>query len=208
MIDVFLPLAVAVIVGLALGLEREMSHRPAGLRTQLLVTVGTTIFVLAGRSYAPEEVSRISANVMTGIGFLGAGVILQHQGAVRGMTTASLIWVNGALGLAIALEKYFLVAIGALIALAALKFLGVVEKRIGLKCRTLKYQLITTESEKVIQFVQDALAECHYQEGPLSFDRKNGQLTLKFTFCSSPDKHNKFVEKLRKLPEVTEIQVV
>ncbi len=66
-----IPLAAAVAIGLVLGFEREMSHKPAGLRTQLLITVGTAIFVLSGKSFSQAEAPRIAANVVTGLGFLG-----------------------------------------------------------------------------------------------------------------------------------------
>ena len=88
----YLPaLAVAAAIGLALGLERETAHKPAGLRTQLLVTFGTALFVLAGRTLGEDGGSRVAANVLTGLGFLGGGVILHQRGAVRGLTTAALI---------------------------------------------------------------------------------------------------------------------
>jgi len=82
------PLSAAYCCGLILGLERELAHKPAGLRTQVLISLGTTMFVLTGQQMGGES-ARITANVITGFGFLGAGVVLQHQGTVRGMTTGS-----------------------------------------------------------------------------------------------------------------------
>ncbi len=94
--DFALPLGIALGIGAALGLERELAHKPAGLRTQALITFGTTLFIIAVQSMRPEEVGRVAANVLTGLGFLGGGVILRERGNVRGLTTAALIWVNGA----------------------------------------------------------------------------------------------------------------
>jgi|CXWL01.1.fsa_nt_gi putative Mg2+ transporter-C (MgtC) family protein len=200
------PLAVATGVGLVLGLEREMSHKPAGLRTQVLVTVGTAVFVLAGRSLGVEG-ARIAANVVPGLGFLGAGVILQHRGAVRGLTTAALIWVNGGLGLAAGLENYPLAGAGAVIALLTLQLLGRVEKRMATKCNVLQYQVTARESDELLRVVHEALSRCHLPEGPLSFDRQDGKIVIRFGFCNPPARHQEFVEKLHHMPEVMDLKV-
>lgn len=202
-----IPLAVAVAIGLLLGFEREISHKPAGLRTQLLITLGTAVFVLAGRSFAQAETPRIAANVITGLGFLGGGVILQHRGTVLGLTTAALIWVNGGLGMAAALENYRLAAVGTLITLMALQVLGQLERRLGKKCRVVQYEVRTRESELVVDAVHEALRRSHFQDGPLSFDRQNGDFRMRFAFCNPQSRHHEFVEQLRKLPDVIEIRV-
>ncbi len=201
------PLAVAVAIGLLLGFEREMSHKPAGLRTQLLITVGTALFVLSGKSLGEVEGPRIAANVITGLGFLGGGVILQHRGTVLGLTTAALIWVNGGLGMAAALENYRVAASGTLITLLALRLLGGVERRMGKKCRIFQYEVAARESEAVVRAVHEALRDSHFQEGPLSFDRQNGRLRMRFAFCNPQPRHQEFVDQLRKLPDVLEIKV-
>jgi putative Mg2+ transporter-C (MgtC) family protein len=136
--DHLIPLAVAVAIGLVLGLERELAHKPAGLRTQLLVTVGTTLFVLAGRRLGGEGAERIGANVVTGLGFLGAGVILQHRGNVRGLTTAALLWVNGALGVVAASRSYGLAAAGVAVTLVAMRVLGEISRREARHARRLR----------------------------------------------------------------------
>ena len=121
---IVIPLAAAFAIGILLGLEREMAHKPAGLRTQVLINVGTTVFVLAATSVGGSSAERVAANVLTGLGFLGAGVILQHGGSVRGLTTAALIWVNGSLGVAVGLGNYLLAGSGAVVALVALRSLA------------------------------------------------------------------------------------
>lgn len=201
------PLAVAFSVGLLLGLEREMSHKPAGLRTQLLITVGTTVFVLAGKAFGSVEEGRVAANVITGLGFLGAGVIFQHRGTVRGLTTAALIWVNGGLGLAVGLENYRLAAIGAVLALLALRFLGAVERRMGQKCRIFQYQVTARENDDLVRAVHEALERCHFQEGPLSFDRRQGEIRMRFGFCNPPSRHQEFAEKLRRMPALIDLRM-
>ncbi|MDT7531470.1 MgtC/SapB family protein [Sphingopyxis sp. SE2] len=206
--DMLLPLAVAAAVGLTLGLERELSRKPAGLRTQFLVTLGTAIFVLAGGSIPGMETGRVAANVVTGLGFLGAGVILQLRGTVRGLTTAALIWVNGALGLAAATKEYILAGVGVGLALAALRVLALIEKRLGEKWRILEYQITTYENENVIQAVYDALSKCRFQEGPLAFQRAEGTIRMHISFCDTPTRHREFMDRLRRMSDVTEIRAL
>ncbi len=202
-----LPLASAVAIGLLLGLEREMSHKPAGLRTQLLITVGTVLFVLAGKSLPGVEAARIAANVVTGLGFLGAGVIFVHRGTVRGMTTAAIIWVNGGLGLALAFENYRLAAAGVLIALMALRLLGAIERKMGQKCRIFQYDVTAREDEELIRAVHQELGRCHFPEGPLSLDRQNGTIRMRFGFCNPPSRHQEFVEALRRMPALIDLKM-
>ncbi len=97
-------LALAALLGSVLGLEREWHHRAAGLRTNMLVALGSAVFTLVAIELAgaagTSEASRIPAQVVTGIGFLGGGAILRERGSVRGLTTAATIWVNAAIGMA------------------------------------------------------------------------------------------------------------
>jgi len=167
--------------------------------------LGSTIFVLTGIRFGAEPV-RIAANVITGLGFLGAGVVLQHQGAVRGMTTSALIWVNGSLGVAIGLGQYQLALLGLFFALIALRLLGLFERFIKTKCHIVQYVVTTIGGEQATSVVEEALRLSHYQDGPLSFSRENDKLTLKFGFCNQPKRHRDFVDKLRELPEVLSVE--
>src|SRR6266849_10147168 len=100
-----LKLLMAMVCGGAIGLERELSRKPAGLRTNVLICVGAALFMIVSRHIgggAPyTDPARLVAQVVTGIGFLGAGVILQSRGSVIGLTTAATIFVVGAVGITI-----------------------------------------------------------------------------------------------------------
>ena len=103
-------LAAALLCGVCLGLERERKDKPAGLRTLVLITVGAALYMLVGRILplvvsGPHDIlrpdpSRIGSGVVTGIGFLGAGSIIHSRGSVHGLTTAAVIWIAAALGVA------------------------------------------------------------------------------------------------------------
>lgn len=127
--DVFLRLALAAGLGGAIGLEREYRQKPAGLRTNMLIALGSALFSIlsielgAGAS-SPD---RIAAQVVSGIGFLGAGAILRSGENVHGLTTAATIWVNAAIGMAAGLGAYSVAAGGATLTLVVLALLPVME---------------------------------------------------------------------------------
>ena len=99
--NVALRLIVAALCGASLGLEREYHQKPAGLRTNMLIAIGSALFTLVSIDLAPgASPDRIAAQVVTGIGFLGGGAIIRERGSVHGMTTAATIWVNSAVGMA------------------------------------------------------------------------------------------------------------
>jgi putative Mg2+ transporter-C (MgtC) family protein len=101
----WLRLGTAILCGVIIGLERQLRGKPAGIRTSILICLGTQIFVALGASFSGERVdpTRVLAQVVTGIGFVGGGVILARDGAVIGVTSAAVIWVLAALGAMIGL---------------------------------------------------------------------------------------------------------
>ena len=95
-------LLLAAALGALLGWERERRGRPAGIRTHLLVSVSAALFTIIGLAFDPSSPMRIAAGVVTGVGFLGAGMIIRDQGGVHGLTTAASIWGAAAIGTAVA----------------------------------------------------------------------------------------------------------
>ena len=125
--ETFIRLAVATLVGSVLGLNRELKGKPAGLRTHALVTLGAalaTVAMVQAASPDPNPVSRVAQGIITGIGFLGAGVILRDAAGqrVRGLTTAATIWIAASLGIACGLGYWAAVATATLLALVVLVF--------------------------------------------------------------------------------------
>lgn len=127
--------AISIGIGGLVGLERELEHKPAGLRTIILVCLGSTIFMLIGHELGliNSELGRIVAGVVTGIGFLGAGAIIRARGEVYGLTTAATIWLASGLGLAVGAGFYMLAIIACISVLVVLRLLGIVEKIINRK---------------------------------------------------------------------------
>jgi putative Mg2+ transporter-C (MgtC) family protein len=112
------PVLVATLFGSLIGLEREMRHKPAGIGTNLLICSGACIFALISARVDPLSPSRIASNILTGVGFIGAGLILKDgDGQIKGLTTAAGIWMAAAIGLAIGYNYYILGALGTIIAI-------------------------------------------------------------------------------------------
>lgn len=128
--EALLRLALAAALGGAVGLEREFRHKPAGLRTNMLIALGAALFSMLSVELGAGAGSpdRIAAQVVTGIGFLGAGAILRSGESVHGLTTAATIWVNAAIGMAAGLGSYTVATIAAAVTLGVLALMPVMEK--------------------------------------------------------------------------------
>lgn len=131
-------LLLALALGAAVGLERELSGKPAGLRTNILICVGAALFTelslvvaheFAGHGLIRADPGRVAAQIVSGIGFIGAGTILVSRGNVLGLTTAATLWVVAAIGMAIGLQLYAEAVGGAVFVVLTLFALGQLEKR-------------------------------------------------------------------------------
>ena len=120
-------LLASALLGAAIGFERERAGKPAGLRTHLLVTIGTTVFVLAATGYGmnSDGVSRVIQGIVTGIGFIGAGAILKldKKQEVHGLTTSAGIWMAAAIGVSVGLGELGLAVIATIIGVIVLSLL-------------------------------------------------------------------------------------
>ena len=119
--EILLRLILSVIAGGFIGLEREVVHKPAGVRTHMLVCLGSALFILITIESLPSEAARIIAGIATGIGFLGAGTIFKAKSEVHGLTTAASIWAVSAVGLAIGLGYYLMTIVSVVLVLIILQ---------------------------------------------------------------------------------------
>ena len=121
--DDILRIVLAIVLGAAIGLEREVSGKAAGLRTNVLICLGAAVFTIISRQMALKydaSVTRIAAQIVTGVGFLGAGAIIQDRAGVHGLTTAATIWLVASIGMACGAGFYQLAVISTLVAVAVL----------------------------------------------------------------------------------------
>lgn len=144
--DIFTRLLLSLIVGGIVGYERERKNRAAGLRTHILVCLGATIISLLQIDIANKAIamasannelsevikvdySRLGAQVITGVGFIGAGAIIRTKGNIKGLTTAATLWVVSCLGLAIGMGEYYISVLGVIIIVIVLVFLKIIEDK-------------------------------------------------------------------------------
>lgn len=145
---------ISFVIGTIVGIEREAHSQPAGLRTHILISIGSTIVMLIS-IYIPQtftqfqngDPGRIAAQVISGIGFLGAGAILKFGGNVKGLTTAASIWAMAALGLAVGAGMYAISFIGLMVILFALTIMDVFEKKVFKERTFRKIELVIKKKE-------------------------------------------------------------
>jgi putative Mg2+ transporter-C (MgtC) family protein len=128
-LELLVQLVLAVILGGAVGLERELKGKPAGLRTNILICLGATLFTVLSYRFGSGagDPGRVAAQVLTGVGFIGAGTILHMRGAVTGLTSAATIWVVAAIGMAVGARGYIEAMGATLVVMVVLAGLGPVE---------------------------------------------------------------------------------
>ena len=169
-LDVAVKLLLAGLAGGLVGLEREKHGRPAGLRTNLLVAVGSCVMVIVSEAFYTKyggfdaqsmlriDPSRVAAQIVTGVGFLGAGVILKEGPSVRGLTTAASLWTVAGLGMAFGMGFYSLGAIATVLVLISLTFLKKLDPIIR-KDRFLTLTVTAANREGLLDELQKIFAE-------------------------------------------------
>jgi len=118
-----LSIILAVALGAAIGLERELRHKAAGLRTNILICLGAAIFTIISKQMAAgqqDSLTRIAAQIVTGVGFLGAGAIIVDRAGIHGLTTAATIWLVASIGMACGAGLYSLAIVSTIIAITVL----------------------------------------------------------------------------------------
>jgi putative Mg2+ transporter-C (MgtC) family protein len=141
-------LLLAGVLGGLVGLERELRHKPAGLRTNMLICFGAALFTIISYEMAGTvggDHTRIAAQIIPGIGFIGAGVVIRGRGGVVGITSAATIFVMASVGMAVGAGMLMTAIFSSLILLVALVFLGAAEERFGLSMRLMTFRLRTED---------------------------------------------------------------
>lgn len=169
--DVLLRLVVSTLIGLFIGLERERHHRPAGMKTHIMVCLGATIVSLiqvqivcqalelasADPAYASvlgADLGRMGAQVISGIGFLGAGTILVKKGSIKGLTTAATLWLTACLGLAVGMG-YILIAVEAFAMVMAVLILLRVIQKIQFNRNIVSFEIYFSDSVHGMQILRN-----------------------------------------------------
>ncbi len=212
-LDIVLRLLLALALGGAIGLERERQERAAGLRTVTMVSLGSCLFTLlsigAFTGATNTDPSRVAAQIVTGIGFLGAGTIFLRKDLVRGLTTAATIWATAAVGMAAATGEYFAAFFTTLLVLVVLMVLKPIERRLFKRAEEATVSFLIPRRDGSIDAVRGALASVgavpqsiRFQEIAAGEDRVDFDLDVP-AGCSTQD----LLRQLRSVEGVHQISV-
>jgi putative Mg2+ transporter-C (MgtC) family protein len=193
-------LAVAAILGGIIGLEREIRHRPAGLRTNMFICFGAAMFTILSDVLAVEHLgdhTRIAAQIIPGIGFIGAGSILHTRGLTSGLTTASTLFVVAGVGMATGGGLYLTAVFATGVILIALFSLGYLEQNLNLKTLLMTYEVKGTSVDEISQEVNRIL-ECEHRMMQNVVSGSTGQyIRLQFDVVGCHREQNELLRRLK-----------
>ena len=210
----FLPKALlAIACGGLIGVEREMKSKPAGFRTNILICLGSMLFMWLSAQVAmvvaigrPADPGRIAAQVVAGIGFLGAGTIIQSRGRITGLTSAAMIWVVSAVGMTIGAGYSIIGVITTGLVLLVLVGLGLVERRVFRRCIFNDLEIaFDDDNGRTRREIERALRTGRPLE---SFNLKHAgdHIVLTVPYCDAHPHHKRFLGELWKIEGVREVR--
>lgn len=202
-------LCLSALLGALVGLERQTHGRPAGLRTHTLVCLGSTLFTLCSYEIAgpAADPGRIAAQIVTGVGFLGAGTIMRQGSIVIGLTSAASIWSIAAVGVAVGIgdRAAVLAAVSALLILLVLHYLPIFENASVYDKRERLLRIVFDASGYDVEHVRDLLEEIQLKVRVAGIDRSNpARPTLRFwTFLESAEQEQKLIGLLESCDNIS-----
>lgn len=203
-----------VLVGVV-GIEREYRGRSAGLRTHLLVGVASTILMIISiygfpAMFGNRDVARLAAQIITGVGFLGAGAIIHRNSGIKGLTTAGTIWVSMAIGIACGSFNFIIAIIGTLIILLVLTVFKNIEVKIGKKNPTIV--LVASQEEPIVEKILTISKRFDCSVHGVSTNILDGtkciEVTFQANFASGEERLMEYVSELEKETHATNIHLL
>jgi putative Mg2+ transporter-C (MgtC) family protein len=204
-------LALAAVLGGIIGLERELKRKPAGLRTNMFICFGSAMFTILSTELAGEwgigDHTRIAAQIIPGIGFIGAGSILHDKGGVSGITTAATLFVVASIGMAVGGGLYLLAIFSTMLIYLALHLLGLMERRFNLKPLMMNYIVVSDKSaDDLVSEVNSILEERGKEMHGMHLSRFNGKEKLIFSVGGTRNEHRELVSRLRQSDELKNLE--
>jgi putative Mg2+ transporter-C (MgtC) family protein len=207
--EFMLRLAFAAVMGAAIGVERDLHRRPAGVRTSAFVCFGSALFTMLSfelaHRYGDSSSTRIVSNLIPGIGFLGAGAILRESGGVVGLTTAATIFVEAAIGMAAGGGLYNVAGYSTALVLFALVVLGLITRRSGLKPRIVAFRVAGSQSENIFGEVRDLAHRLKFEVQRFRFASEGTKSVVEFQGDVNPEQEQKIVQRFNRPGVVTEV---
>ena len=204
-------LALAAVLGGIIGLERELKRKPAGLRTNMFICFGSAMFTILSTELAGEfglgDHTRIAAQIIPGIGFIGAGSILHDKGGVSGITTAATIFVVASIGMAAGGGLYVMAIFSTMLIYLALHLLGILERQLNLKELTMNYTILADKTADDLVAEVNAIMEDQGKEmRAMHLSRSGEKEKLVFRVDGTQHEHKLLTEQLRRSSDITSLQ--
>jgi putative Mg2+ transporter-C (MgtC) family protein len=201
-------LLLAALMGGIIGIERQFRDKPAGLRTNILICVGSTLFMSISTKVAQilgGDPTRMAAQIISGIGFLGAGAVLHSHGFVMGLTTAATIWVVAGVGMAIGSGMYLVALFATVMSLVILYFLSFVEDRIQGR-RFYSYALVVSNLNQALTSIHRVLHETSVSAASFNFKKQAVHYHVWFTLLIPRETNLKILQRLSEIPEIIQVE--
>ncbi|MGJ1378653.1 MgtC/SapB family protein [Sphingobacterium multivorum] len=195
----------SVLIGLLIGIEREYRNKSAGLRTFILVSFGSCLFTILSLKIGLANPDRLAANIITGIGFLGAGVIFKEDNKVSGITTATTIWATASLGMCVGAGYIFLAFIGVGLVLMILALLTYLQTYIDNYHKIKDYELQTL-SEADFEHTEQLIRSMGFKAVVISQRYNKESLNTVWRLTGNVNQHRALVETLRRDRQVVAYQ--
>jgi putative Mg2+ transporter-C (MgtC) family protein len=204
-------LVLAAVLGGIIGLERELKRKPAGLRTNMFICFGSALFTILSTELAGEfgigDHTRIAAQIIPGIGFIGAGSILHDKGGVSGITTAATIFVVASIGMAAGGGLYLVAIFSTMLIYLALHLLGILERQLNLKPLTMNYTIVSDKTANDLVAEVNSIMEDQGKEMQAMHLSRSGQdEKLVFRVEGTRHEHKQLMDHLRQASDVSHLE--
>lgn len=201
-------LLLAAGLGCAIGIDREIHHRPSGIRTNVLICFGSAMFtflsaIIAGDG-SPNR-GQIASNIVQGIGFLGAGLILHNRDRVSGLTSAATVWAVASIGMACGAGLYFPAIFATVLVLIVLELVRVLEYRASIKLYSVTYEVRGSDTEKLTLAILNAMDREKRRMEPLESQPVGNLERLSFAVSANYRAHRRLLSALEATPAIDEV---
>lgn len=198
-------LLAACVLGGVIGLEREAKRQPAGVRTNLLICMGCAFFTLLSAALAGDanpDKGRVASNIVQGIGFLGAGLILHNRSRVSGLTSAATVFVVASIGMACGAGLFPAAVVGTVLVIVALEIVGFLERRASIKIYPLLYETRGADQPAMLRSILDAMDKAGERLANFESDSIGALQRVSFTVSATRKEHDRLRSKLLAEPAI------
>jgi putative Mg2+ transporter-C (MgtC) family protein len=197
----YVQILAAFAAGATLGLEREYHNKPAGFRTMILITVSSCLFTILSVSWMGDD--RIASNIVTGIGFIGAGVVFKEGANVKGITSAAIIWMAAAIGMCIGLQHYVLAAMVVVLVMLVLLALFKFESAFDNLHQVKNYEIRFASGAYSIEALETEFGKMNIKYLRIRTSKQAGIVCVEYNIEIQPGKRDQFESFLIHNPDIS-----